>query len=174
MGGTRSTRNLRAREGSGAGRGDETPGIGPGGGVLPGSAFPRARRGRRSGHRGRRAPGPFPATGPPVPPHSTPSNMPGGDTGGVVTIDPAPRVPRPARRSDRVCYALFRLLRSAGSGGGCTIPWEGCSAASSSQCTYRCVVLPDPARRTATRKEKRSLNAPTGAWCSLTSPRWRS
>ena len=37
-----------------------------------------------------------------------------------------------------------------------------------SQCTYRCVVLPD--RRLVSRhgRRARSLNAPTGAWCSLT------
>ena len=36
-----------------------------------------------------------------------------------------------------------------------------------SQCTYRCVVLPDlmSARR---QMRSRCLNAPTGAWCSLT------
>ena len=37
-----------------------------------------------------------------------------------------------------------------------------------SQCTYRCVVLPDrwPKRPPGALSE--SLNAPTGAWCSLT------
>ena len=36
-----------------------------------------------------------------------------------------------------------------------------------SQCTYRCVVLPDGHTPTA-RHFVISLNAPTGAWCSLT------
>ena len=45
-----------------------------------------------------------------------------------------------------------------------------------SQCTYRCVVLPDRGPTTATPTESSSLNAPTGAWCSLTSGRksWES
>ena len=37
-----------------------------------------------------------------------------------------------------------------------------------SQCTYRCVVLPDTWAMMATNKEAMCLNAPTGAWCSLT------
>ena len=37
-----------------------------------------------------------------------------------------------------------------------------------SQCTYRCVVLPDP-NPDACKIIAKSLNAPTGAWCSLTS-----
>ena len=36
-----------------------------------------------------------------------------------------------------------------------------------SQCTYRCVVLPDQPRRNPP-VPAASLNAPTGAWCSLT------
>ena len=36
-----------------------------------------------------------------------------------------------------------------------------------SQCTYRCVVLPDRVVD-ATPGAGRGLNAPTGAWCSLT------
>ena len=40
-------------------------------------------------------------------------------------------------------------------------------AHNASQCTYRCVVLPDGSCREGERKEP-SLNAPTGAWCSLT------
>ena len=42
----------------------------------------------------------------------------------------------------------------------------------SSQCTYRCVVLPDcpTISRLPTSK---GLNAPTGAWCSLTFNLWR-
>ena len=36
-----------------------------------------------------------------------------------------------------------------------------------SQCTYRCVVLPDEKAPTSTFSGTR-LNAPTGAWCSLT------
>ena len=66
-----------------------------------------------------------------------------------------------------------------------------CSPTFGSQCTYRCVVLPDSTRMTdtpTTRKSQctyrcvvlpdyawfmlgqnpESLNAPTGAWCSLT------
>jgi len=39
----------------------------------------------------------------------------------------------------------------------------------SSQCTYRCVVLPD-CRQSTVMSTACSLNAPTGAWCSLTSP----
>ena len=36
-----------------------------------------------------------------------------------------------------------------------------------SQCTYRCVVLPDSPRRPWPPR-RHHLNAPTGAWCSLT------
>ena len=36
-----------------------------------------------------------------------------------------------------------------------------------SQCTYRCVVLPDITRPAITTSVW-GLNAPTGAWCSLT------
>ena len=36
-----------------------------------------------------------------------------------------------------------------------------------SQCTYRCVVLPDLEARQAAARDL-GLNAPTGAWCSLT------
>ena len=36
-----------------------------------------------------------------------------------------------------------------------------------SQCTYRCVVLPDVSYSQG-EAGARSLNAPTGAWCSLT------
>ena len=38
---------------------------------------------------------------------------------------------------------------------------------SMSQCTYRCVVLPDKESRHESRPVS-CLNAPTGAWCSLT------
>ena len=38
----------------------------------------------------------------------------------------------------------------------------------SSQCTYRCVVLPDLSCKTRSATETLCLNAPTGAWCSLT------
>ena len=42
-----------------------------------------------------------------------------------------------------------------------------------SQCTYRCVVLPDPPDTDSSRCTT-CLNAPTGAWCSLTSmDSWR-
>ena len=37
-----------------------------------------------------------------------------------------------------------------------------------SQCTYRCVVLPDGRLLRHDRLPRKSLNAPTGAWCSLT------
>ena len=37
-----------------------------------------------------------------------------------------------------------------------------------SQCTYRCVVLPDNDLHRVRRHRYRCLNAPTGAWCSLT------
>ena len=40
-------------------------------------------------------------------------------------------------------------------------------AAVTSQCTYRCVVLPDHIHVTHGNVAGR-LNAPTGAWCSLT------
>ena len=36
-----------------------------------------------------------------------------------------------------------------------------------SQCTYRCVVLPDPDAPSGA-PDHHCLNAPTGAWCSLT------
>ena len=38
---------------------------------------------------------------------------------------------------------------------------------SASQCTYRCVVLPDSLLM-AVRPRPTGLNAPTGAWCPLT------
>ena len=37
-----------------------------------------------------------------------------------------------------------------------------------SQCTYRCVVLPDAEGCPFCLEHDSSLNAPTGAWCSLT------
>ena len=37
-----------------------------------------------------------------------------------------------------------------------------------SQCTYRCVVLPDIGIVGLPNVDLPSLNAPTGAWCSLT------
>ena len=37
-----------------------------------------------------------------------------------------------------------------------------------SQCTYRCVVLPDAMTRRREARANYRLNAPTGAWCSLT------
>ena len=42
------------------------------------------------------------------------------------------------------------------------------AAQPASQCTYRCVVLPDLKPRRAAVAARKSLNAPTGAWCSLT------
>ena len=37
-----------------------------------------------------------------------------------------------------------------------------------SQCTYRCVVLPDALLAWSRESSRSCLNAPTGAWCSLT------
>ena len=37
-----------------------------------------------------------------------------------------------------------------------------------SQCTYRCVVLPDSSLSRSSPPGRQCLNAPTGAWCSLT------
>ena len=42
-----------------------------------------------------------------------------------------------------------------------------------SQCTYRCVVLPDAKRSLSLSVFLWCLNAPTGAWCSLTGLRLR-
>ena len=42
-----------------------------------------------------------------------------------------------------------------------------------SQCTYRCVVLPDRGCRMGARDRLLGLNAPTGAWCSLTFVCWQ-
>ena len=39
-----------------------------------------------------------------------------------------------------------------------------------SQCTYRCVVLPDDRGLVPSAQPPLCLNAPTGAWCSLTLP----
>ena len=36
------------------------------------------------------------------------------------------------------------------------------------RCAYKCVVLPDRMARRIDRRNAKSLNAPTGAWCSLT------
>ena len=41
------------------------------------------------------------------------------------------------------------------------------AAGLTSQCTYRCVVLPDE-NISSTKGKSHGLNAPTGAWCSLT------
>ena len=43
-------------------------------------------------------------------------------------------------------------------------PWR-------SQCTYRCVVLPDKPLSREFTSRRAGLNAPTGAWCSLTTTR---
>ena len=40
-----------------------------------------------------------------------------------------------------------------------------------SRCTYRCVVLPDANMERQTTSLLARLNAPTGAWCSLTERR---
>ena len=48
-----------------------------------------------------------------------------------------------------------------------TIGDEGLSGLLS-QCTYRCVVLPDGTTRPSSPARCCGLNAPTGAWCSLT------
>ena len=42
-----------------------------------------------------------------------------------------------------------------------------------SQCTYRCVVLPDGLWGLSIYGIYNRLNAPTGAWCSLTAPFWQ-
>ena len=50
-------------------------------------------------------------------------------------------------------------------------PMGGCDSEGNpitSQCTYRCVVLPDEALAGAACQALWGLNAPTGAWCSLT------
>ena len=41
-------------------------------------------------------------------------------------------------------------------------------SAQESQCTYRCVVLPDEFVDMTVAPDFYGLNAPTGAWCSLT------
>ena len=58
-----------------------------------------------------------------------------------------------------------------------TTPWRWLRMGKSnwsepkSQCTYRCVVLPDVITATKIINSEHRLNAPTGAWCSLTA-RW--
>ena len=69
-----------------------------------------ARPGRRSGASS--AAGPGRRTAPDDPAALDPLQHTRRRHGRVVTTDPAPRVPRPARRSDRVRYASSRLLRS--------------------------------------------------------------
>ena len=44
------------------------------------------------------------------------------------------------------------------------LAWAGWA----SQCTYRCVVLPDATKDLSRQEAEIGLNAPTGAWCSLT------
>ena len=46
--------------------------------------------------------------------------------------------------------------------------WVSFEARVVSQCTYRCVVLPDPPSLSSPSLSWSRLNAPTGAWCSLT------
>ena len=48
------------------------------------------------------------------------------------------------------------------------LAWAGWA----SQCTYRCVVLPDATKDLSRQEAEIGLNAPTGAWCSLTQPSW--
>ena len=69
-----------------------------------------ARPGRRSGASS--AAGPGRRTAPDDPATLDPLQHTRRRHGRIVTTDPAPRVPRPAHRPDRVRYALFRLLRS--------------------------------------------------------------
>ena len=69
-----------------------------------------ARPGRRSGASS--AAGPGRRTAPDDPATLDPLQHTRRRHGRIVTTDPAPRVPRPARWSDRVRYASFRLLRS--------------------------------------------------------------
>jgi len=50
-----------------------------------------------------------------------------------------------------------------------TDPWPSQeSLDKKAQCTYRCVVLPDAFGLVNSARIDMSLNAPTGAWCSLT------
>ena len=44
----------------------------------------------------------------------------------------------------------------------------GAAVGIASQCTYRCVVLPDASSKVVEGETLYCLNAPTGAWCSLT------
>ena len=46
--------------------------------------------------------------------------------------------------------------------------WTASCKTNVSQCTYRCVVLPDCMQRSCCWNRPAGLNAPTGAWCSLT------
>ena len=65
----------------------------------------------------------------------------------------------------------YRL--NAPTGAWCSLTFERSRLAGwtlTSQCTYRCVVLPDPRRGLRIPPLRQGLNAPTGAWCSLT--RW--
>ena len=77
------------------------------------------------------------------------------------------------RKIATVAYLLLRL--NAPTGAWCSLTERSShvrTAYPTSQCTYRCVVLPDPNDNVKDRGMYR-LNAPTGAWCSLTStPRY--
>ena len=64
-------------------------------------------------------------------------------------------------------------LNAPAAGAWCSLTSSGTSRlwrAVTSQCTYRCVVLPDREMKFFIRLFAESLNAPTGAWCSLTWP----
>ena len=59
---------------------------------------------------------------------------------------------------------------NAPAGVWCSLTWHWMSRArpSQSQCTCRCVVLPDRGLSKVPGLPQTSLNAPAGAWCSLT------
>ena len=91
------------------------------------------------------------------------------DVSGNVRADHCDRPCSPAFPPPRI--TLFLLFPNNLTGAWFSLTY-GClhrrAGALLSQCTYRCVVLPDLSSRTATSTSLASLNAPTGAWCSLT------
>ena len=69
------------------------------------------------------------------------------------------------------CLPVRRCGLNAPTGAWCSltsIPGKPVFSLSESQCTYRCVVLPDITVMSSDRIVVDGLNAPTGAWCSLT------
>ena len=62
----------------------------------------------------------------------------------------------------------YRLNAPTGAWCSLTWPWPSALRCEWSQCTYRCVVLPDGHTRAGAVFAAICLNAPTGAWCSLT------